>query len=239
MRMGDIFAGEAKKMIASCMMIHSRPLRTALILLLPLLWTLSVPGTAKSDSSQDCFAGNLGQRIASCSAVIEDPTTTPFELERALDIRSVDLAIVKRFAEAIQDLDRVLTLNPQSASALNGRAWTLYRWKNTADGMDDVNASLRLDGTLAPAWDTRAHLYQLLGNFEKAFTEYEAAIGFGGVPFIRIYQCGLKERGLYKGPVDGIYSAAMRTALRTCAFSNSCDPLPDNEFEQDCENATS
>jgi tetratricopeptide (TPR) repeat protein len=218
-------------------MRHRTLLRIAL--LLPVLWVMSVPGLAKADDVADCFTGQLGQRIPACTAVIEDPTSSPFELERALDIRSVDLAIVKRFAEAMDDLNRVLKLNPNSATALNGRAWTLFRWKNTTDGMADVNRALQLDGTLAPAWDTRAHFYQMLGNFEKAFTEYEAAVGFGGIPFIRIYQCGLKERGLYKGPVDGIYSTEMRKALRACAFSATCDPLPENEYEQECENVTS
>jgi hypothetical protein len=105
--------------------------------------------------------------------------------------------------------------------------------------MDDVNASLRINGAYAAAWDTRAHLYQLLGQFARAFNEYEAAVGFGGTSFIRMYQCGLRERGLYKGPADGIYSAAVRAALRSCAFSASCDPLPENEYEEECGNVSS
>ncbi len=213
--------------------------RTSLALLLAVFAALWGTGHARADVYADCMEGRLGQRIASCSAVIADPATAALDLEHALEIRSVDLAIAKRYAEAKQDLDRALQLNPQSATALNGRAWTLYRWKNTTDGMNDVNASLRINGAYAAAWDTRAHLYQLLGQFDKAFNEYEAAIGFGGENFIRMYQCGLKERGLYKGPADGIYSSAVRVALRTCAFSASCDPLPENEYEQECENVLS
>ena len=210
-----------------------------LVFSLALFSALCATDHARADSYADCMNGKLGQRIASCSAVIDDPATTDLDLERALDIRSVDLTFAKRFSEAMRDLDRVLQLNPQSAEALNGRAWTLYRWKNTADGMDDVNASLRIRGGYAPAWDTRAHLYQLLGQFDKAFNEYEAAIGFGGESFIRMYQCGLRERGLYKGPADGIYSATVRAALHSCAFSASCDPLPENEYEEECGNVSS
>jgi tetratricopeptide (TPR) repeat protein len=209
------------------------------ILCLALFSPLCTSGHARADAYANCLYGTLGQRIASCSTVIDDPATTALDLERALEIRSTDLAIAKRYGEAMRDLDRSLQLNPQSATALNGRAWTLYRWKNTADGMNDVNASLRISGGYAAAWDTRAHLYQLLGQFDKAFTEYEAAIGFGGEKFIRMYQCGLKERGLYKGPADGIYSAAARAALRTCANSATCDPLPKNEYEEECENLSS
>jgi tetratricopeptide (TPR) repeat protein len=213
--------------------------KSYLPVLLAFVLTVCATGQARADRLADCVSAATGQRIAPCSLVIDDPTTTARNLERALVIRSIDFAIVKRFADAKQDLDRALQLNPQSAIALNGRAWTVYRWKNTADGMDDVNASLRLDGTYAAAWDTRAHLYQVLGQFDKAFNEYEAAVGFGGEAFIRTYQCGLKERGLYNGPADGIYTAAVRAALRKCAYSASCDPLPENEFQQECESVSS
>lgn len=212
---------------------------TALAVAFALIAILCISGFARADSYADCLDGKLGKRIAACGAVIDDRTTPEFDLERALEIRSVDLAIAKRFAEAKQDLDRALQLNPQSATALNGRAWTLYRWKNTAEGMEDVNASLRINGAYAAAWDTRAHLYQLLGQFNRAFNEYEAAIGFGGQTFIRIYQCGLRERGIYKGPVDGVYAAEVRAALRTCALSAACDPLPENEYEEECDGVTS
>jgi tetratricopeptide (TPR) repeat protein len=212
---------------------------TALVVFLGVFSVLYASGLARAESQTGCTDGKLGQRITSCSAVIENPATTAFDLERALEIRSVDHLLAKRHADALQDLDRVLQLNPRSALALNGRAWTLYRWKKSSEGMDDVNASLRIDGSYAPAWDTRAHLYQHLGQFDRAFNEYEAAIGFGGESFIRTYQCGLRERGLYKGPVDGIYSITMRAALKTCVFSESCDPLPENEYEQECDSVTS
>lgn len=211
----------------------------AVALFLAIFSVLWAAGLARADSYADCMDGKLGERVSSCTVIIDDPATTALDLERALEIRSADFLIAKRHAEAMQDLDRALQLNPQSALALNGRAWTLYRWKNTADGMEDVNQSLRIDGAYAPAWDTRAHLYQQLGQFDRAFIEYEAAIGFGGQAFVRTYQCGLRERGLYKGPIDGIYSVAMRTALRACAMSAACDPLPENEYAQECESATS
>jgi tetratricopeptide (TPR) repeat protein len=220
-------------------MKHNRSKLASLIFLAMLFLTLFAPSHAMADRLSDCLDAKPRQFIAPCSKVIDDPASTTFELEIALERRSMDLLIAKKYAEAMQDLDRALKINPQSARALNGRAWTLYRWKKTADGMGDVNASLRIEGNYAPAWDTRAHLYQLLGQYEKAFNEYEAAIGFGGQSFVRMYQCGLKERGLYKGPADGIYSATVRAALRSCAFSASCDPLPENEFVEECENISS
>jgi tetratricopeptide (TPR) repeat protein len=204
-----------------------------------LVCVLASPRAAFADDLTDCYAAQLGKRIAPCSAVIDNPASTDYDRQQALETRSVDLSIERRFAEALSDVNKALEINPNSAVALNGRAWTLFRWKNTDEGMADVERSLKLNGTLAPAWDTRAHLFQLQGQFDKAFKDYESAIGFGGEPFIRTYQCGLRARGHYKGQIDGIYSPDMRAALRACAFTKSCDPLPDNEFEQDCENIVS
>jgi tetratricopeptide (TPR) repeat protein len=206
---------------------------------LALLWLAVLSHAAMADDLADCLSGVPGKRVASCTAAIDDPNTGELQRGQALENRSVDLSIAGKFPEAMRDVEAALQINPDSAIALNSRAWTLYRWKRSVEGWDDVNKSLQIAPMSAPAWDTRAHLHQLRGHFEKAFNEYEAAVGFGGVPFIRMYQCGLKERKLYSGPVDGIYSAELRAALRACALTTTCDPVPDYEFQQECDAATS
>jgi hypothetical protein len=75
-----------------------------------------------------------------------------------------------------------------------------------------------------------------MGNFAGAFDDYEKAVQIGGERMIKMYQCGLAEQGLYKGPVDGIYSREVKSALRTCSNSRTCDPLPADE---QCRAATS
>jgi tetratricopeptide (TPR) repeat protein len=204
-----------------------------------LLWVIASPVTALADDFTDCLSGAEGKRVSSCTAIIDNPATSEFDRAQALEMRSLGLSLTGKFPEALQDLEKALQINPNSAIALNGRAWTLYRWKRSAEGMGDVNRSLQIAPMSAPAWDTRAHLHQVQGNFERAFTEYEAAVGFGGESFIRMYQCGLRDLGLYKGPVDGIYSAELRAALRACAFTATCDPVPENELQQECDAATS
>jgi tetratricopeptide (TPR) repeat protein len=195
---------------------------------------------ANANALYDClYEPSTQKRLTGCNTVINDPASMDTEKAQALEMRARQFSIERKFPEAMQDLNQSLQLNPNSDYALNGRAWTLFRWKKTDEGMNDVSKALEIAPMSAPAWDTRAHLHQLRGEFEKAFTEYEAAIGFGGEPFIRTYQCGLRERGLYKGQINGIYSVEMRTALRKCAFSKSCDPLPENEFVQECDGLTS
>jgi tetratricopeptide (TPR) repeat protein len=194
---------------------------------------------AWADSRNDCFNGTTQRSATACTSVIEDPNTGDLDRSMALVLRGRSLSLAGKYPEAMKDFDEALKLDPNSSMGLNNRAWALYRWKNTADGMADANRSLELDGTSSATWDTRAHLNQLLGNIDGAFADYEVAIGFGGEPLIRTYQCGLRKEGLYRGLVDGKYSAAMRKALRTCASSKTCDPLPENELQEECDAVTS
>jgi hypothetical protein len=94
--------------------------------------------------------------------------------------------------------------------------------------MADVERALQLDPSLDFFWDTRAHLRQVEGNFAGAFDDYEVAVGIGGAEAVKVYQCGLKKRGLYYGEINGVYDAETRDALKSCAQSKTCDPLPDN-----------
>ncbi len=193
----------------------------------------------RAESGDDCFLGVESRRLESCTQVIEDPNTSPTDRLDALIIRGQMQAMNRRYPEALRDFDEAIAVDPQSAVALNNRAWAHYKWKRSTVGLADVEEALRLAPASAPSWDTRAHLRQILGDFTGAFNDYEAAIGIGGNSFVTLYQCGLKERGLYNGPVDGVYSVATRAALRTCALSSTCDPLPENEFIDQCNSVSS
>jgi tetratricopeptide (TPR) repeat protein len=193
-----------------------------------LLW-IAVPIQARSEDIVSCFGdGPMRQRIEACTAIIQDPNATDLDRVEAYGARGWYYSSLKRYQDGIDDLNRALAINPDSSFALNNRAWALYRWKNTIEGWSDVERALNLDPGNFAAWDTRAHLWQLKGEHGSAFKDYETAIGLGGSLFVRLYQCGLRERGLFKGEIDGIYSVETRTALKTCASSKSCDPLPDD-----------
>jgi tetratricopeptide (TPR) repeat protein len=176
--------------------------------------------------AEDCYNGTLRQRFDACTAIIDDPTTPEPTRTDARVARALMHSELGRYPDAIADMDKVIADNPDWAYALNGRAWFKFEWKRSTEGMVDVERALQLEPRSGPYWDTRAHLRQVLGDFEGAFADYETAVGFGGVDMIRMYQCGLSKRGLYKGKIDGIYAQDVRAALKSCAFSSSCDPLP-------------
>jgi tetratricopeptide (TPR) repeat protein len=187
------------------------------------------PAFAQAEKPEPCFGTRLGQQaIKECTAIIDDPATDPARRSDAFGQRGLALSMMKRYAEAIADYDKAIEINPDADVSLNNRAWAWFRWQGSTKGMADVERALKLAPGADSTWDTRAHLRQLEGDHEGAFNDYEAAVGIGGERAVRAYQCGLSQRGHYKGRIDGIYSAETRAALKTCAFIKTCDPLPDD-----------
>ncbi|WP_083528245.1 tetratricopeptide repeat protein [Hyphomicrobium sp. CS1BSMeth3] len=200
-------------------------------MILAALWLATAAATAaRADSSAaDCLSDDNERRIAGCTVIIDNPATPPLDRSNALAIRGLALSIKGQLDRAIEDYDASLAINPNSPSALNNRAWAFYRSGRGTQGLPDVERSLMLNPESEHSWDTRAHIRQLMGNVEGALRDYEMAIHLGGERMIKLYQCGLAERGHYRGQMDGIYNAETKTALHTCVQDRECDPLPADE----------
>jgi tetratricopeptide (TPR) repeat protein len=183
----------------------------------------------RAEVATDCFSEDWERRIAGCTAIIEDPATQPQELVQALAMRALSLSVKGQYERAIQDYDAAIRFAPDFAVALNNRAWAYYKWGQPSKGITDIEKSLRINPLSEHSWDTRAHIRQSMGNHAGAFSDYEQAINVGGQRMIKLYQCGLSANGFYKGRMDGIYSDEMRSALKQCADSTTCDPLPADE----------
>jgi tetratricopeptide (TPR) repeat protein len=205
-------------------------MRRAGTILVALWLAVAATGVVRADgSAADCLSDDNERRILGCTIIIENPATPPLERSNALAIRGLALAIKGQLERAIEDYDASLSINPNSPSALNNRAWAYFRAGRGSQGLPDVERSLLLNPDSEHSWDTRAHIRQLMGNVEAAIRDYEMAVHIGGERMIKLYQCGLAERGLYRGQMDGIYSAETKTALHTCARDRDCDPLPADE----------
>ena len=195
------------------------------------LWLAVAAGSAaRADSNAaDCLSDDNERRILGCSIIIENPATPPLERSNALAIRGLALAIKGMLDLAIQDYDAALAINPNSPSALNNRAWARFRSGRGPEGLPDVERSLMINPGSEHSWDTRAHIRQLMGNPEGAIRDYEMAVHLGGERMIKLYQCGLGERGIYRGSMHGVYDAETKEALHLCAHKRDCDPLPADE----------
>lgn len=208
------------------------PLAALLVLAL-----VAQPLSARAESASDeCFSEDWGRRIAGCTAIIDSDQSTPAERSQAYAMRALALSLKGQYGEAIGDYDEAIRLSPNFAVALNNRAWAYFKWGKGASGLADVERSLALNPLSEHTWDTRAHIRQTMGNFAGAFADYEQAVNIGGERMIKLYQCGLASQGLYKGRLDGYDSQELRSALKTCAYSKTCDPLPADE---ECRDPTS
>ncbi len=199
---------------------------TAILLALTLL---AVPATLRAEVATDCFSEDWERRIPGCTAIIDSPAALPQEKAHAYSMRALALSLKAQYGRAIEDYDRAIEILPDFPVALNNRAWAYFKWGQGPKGLADVEKSLRLNPMSEHTWDTRAHIRQVMGNFAGAFADYEQAVNLGGERMIKLYQCGLSAQGLYKGRIDGHYTDEVRTALRTCANSRTCDPLPADE----------
>ena len=213
-------------------------LRKAVVLLAAVLALLAgVPASKlRAEVATDCLSEDGERRIAGCSAILDSPGASPEQKAVAYATRALALSLKGRFDAAIDDYGAAIRIEPNFAVALNNRAWAYFKWGRGAQGLGDVEKSLQLNPMSEHTWDTRAHIRQSMGNFASAFSDYEQAANLGGERMVKLYQCGLSAQGLYKGRMDGYYTEEVRTALRSCANSKTCDPLPADE---ECKDPTS
>jgi tetratricopeptide (TPR) repeat protein len=148
---------------------------------------------------------------------------------RDIAMRALCYSLKGEYDRAIQDYDQAIAMDPNFAVAYNNRAWAYYRSGRGPQGLTDVERSLRLDPRSEHAYDTRAHIRQNEGNTSGALKDYEMSIRLGGERMIKLYQCGLAERGYYKGERDGKDSPELRQAMAKCVQDRECDPLPGDE----------
>lgn len=208
------------------------------LLAIGLALTLAMSGgrAAQADARDDCFSQDNARRISGCGELIEDPTTDANLRSRAYAMRALAHAMRGNYSRSIPDYDEALQINPDFAVAWNNRAWSLFKSGQPMRALPDVQRSLDLSPLSAHSYDTRAHIRQVTGDPERALKDYNKAIRLGGRRMTRLYQCGLQERGLYQGLLDGINRPSLQVALKTCVASKTCDPLPDDE---NCRQATS
>ena len=203
-------------------------LRAALVPLFCL--AIAGPSVAQAANEEDCYHEDVETRIRGCTEMLGRSNLTVEQRSSAFSTRALGFSLKRDYGRAIQDYDKSLQLTPNYATALNNRAWAYFRWGKAAMGRDDVEKALSLAPDMDAAYDTRAHIKQALGDANSAFEDYLMSMDFGGERMVLMYQCGLKDHGLYKGPRDGIPNQELKTALKVCSLDQKCDPLPSDEF---------
>jgi tetratricopeptide (TPR) repeat protein len=200
----------------------------AVVAVVALAMGLALSAPARATSALDCFSQEPELLISGCTEMLKG-NISPEERARAYSLRALGYSLKGWYPEAVADYDRSIVIAPNNPVTLNNRAWAYFRWGKPAAGRDDVEKSLSIDPTSDAAYDTRAHIRQSLGDPANALADYRRAMMFGGARMTKMYQCGLTEQGLYKGPFDGTPNPELNAALEKCVTDKTCDPLPMNE----------
>jgi tetratricopeptide (TPR) repeat protein len=183
------------------------------------------PNKPATDELQGCDDRTPDISVAACTALIDAPDTAPAVRSRAFFLRGVSHAHLGRFQRAIRDYDEAIRINPQHTMALNNRADAWLRLGEPAQGLPDIDRALAINPRDPLFNTTRGELAQANGDRDGAIRSYETALRLGGAPFIKFYQCGLRLQRLYHGPLDGVLSPDLRTALQACVDKGAqCDP---------------
>lgn len=81
------------------------------------------------------------------------------------------------YAEAIPDFSQALSRNSRDALSRNGRAWAVFKQGgDMASALDDVNQAIAAHATCAAAYDTRGHIYEVLGRRDGAVADFRKAL---------------------------------------------------------------
>lgn len=79
------------------------------------------------------------------------------------------------YDQAIADLTQAIALKPD-ANAYNERAWNYHLKGEDAKGLPDANKAVALTPRDAAAIETRAEIYEKLGQRKKAVADYRASL---------------------------------------------------------------
>ena len=186
-------------------------------------------GAADPLTNHECFGKDTMRRIAGCTELLQRNGLDRVTRSTAYATRALALSLIGKYAEAIRDYDQAIRLMPVYPVALNNRAWAKFKLGRISAAEPDVEKSLGFDRTSPHAHDTRAHIRQHQGRTSEALRDYRIAMRLGGPRMIKLYQCGLQAHGLYLGPLTGILTESLKSALKECVKSKSCDPLPPDE----------
>jgi tetratricopeptide (TPR) repeat protein len=79
-------------------------------------------------------------------------------------------------SKSVDDLTRLIKLNPKQALAYNNRAWSLAAQKKYDQALADCDQALSLNPRLATAYDTKAVVLGCMRKYEQALKCADQAI---------------------------------------------------------------
>jgi tetratricopeptide (TPR) repeat protein len=138
---------------------------------------------ASADDRTDCHSGDAAKLtdpgfyetgVQACTRQIAAYSGT----EKAWGYRSRSswLRRLKRYDEALADVDRALSLRPKEVEIFDAQADIFYDEGDFDRAIAVYDQAIRIDPTYAAAYTSRGVLYEKKGDFEQARGNYRAAL---------------------------------------------------------------
>lgn len=99
-----------------------------------------------------------------------------------------------RFDDALATFTKLISLQPASAIAYNGRSWVRHLKGDDIGGLPDADKAVALDPKCANCFGTRAAIYEKIGRRSDAITGYQASLALD--PHHQFSIDGLKPLGV-------------------------------------------
>lgn len=102
--------------------------------------------------------------------------------EKVLLHKGMDKVRRMQYEEALENFDRVLSMNPEITEAWNNRGVALFRLGRLDEAIDCYNKSLTLDAKNLDALRNKGLVLLSIGRLEEALECYNSVLMAGGVP---------------------------------------------------------
>jgi lipoprotein NlpI len=116
------------------------------------------------------------ERIAGCTAIIEEGTAAKTVLAHTRDLRARAYFEIRDFDHAIADFSELLELSPKEPHAHYNRGVAYSRRGDFDNAITDYGEAIKLDPRYGKAYLCRGDAYQAKGDFDGAIADYDQAV---------------------------------------------------------------
>ena len=118
-------------------------------------------------------------------AIRADPTDVKAYMNRG---RAYFKLGPSHYDQALNDFQRILTIDPQHTGALNNLCWHLSLTNRPAEGLSYCDRAIAIDPNYGLAFDSRGLAYALQGEYEKAAQDFTKFLEWARAQPGRVYE---------------------------------------------------